>query len=123
MFFVFGVSSKEESIDFTQTKVCSNCGAYGRFEVYLTYSYFSLFFIPLIKWKRKYFVRTTCCDSLYTIDEDLGKDIERGDVSKIDGTHLRPIRVNTNHKRTCLNCNFSTEEQNFVYCPKCGNKL
>lgn len=123
MFFVFGISNKEQNIDFTQTTVCTNCGAFGRLEVFLTYTYFSLFFIPIFKWNKKYYVRKTCCGSLYTIDEDLGKAIERGEVSKIEESQLHPLHINYNFERTCPNCNYTIEDNDFEYCPKCGSRL
>ena len=47
MFFIFGISSGKKRLDFNQTMICPNCGHFGRLEVYMTYMYFSLFFIPL----------------------------------------------------------------------------
>ena len=38
MFFIFGISSKEEKLDFSQTMICKTCGAYGRLEAFMTYS-------------------------------------------------------------------------------------
>lgn len=120
MFFVFGISSKQKAIDFTQTIICSSCESYGRLELFMTYSFASLFFIPILKWNKKYYVRTSCCNSLYSIENDLGKAIERGEVSKINESDLTPININRG--RVCSNCS-NTIEDDFQYCPKCGEKL
>lgn len=120
MFFIFGVSTKEKDLEFSQTTVCSSCGSYGRLEAFMTYSYFSLFFIPLFKWNKKYFVRSTCCGSIYSIDKDLGQDIERGTISSIDESDLNPINIK--YTKQCPKCNYPIEEC-FQYCPKCGEKL
>lgn len=120
MFFIFGISTKEKEIDFSQTIVCSNCGSYGRLEAFMTYSYFSLFFIPIFKWNKKYYIRSTCCGSIYSIDKDLGRDIEIGQRSSIDESDLHPINVN--HQKNCSNCSYPIED-NFEYCPRCGEKL
>lgn len=120
MFFIFGMSTKEKEIDFSQTIVCSNCGSYGRYQAFMTYSYFSLFFIPLFKWNKKYYIRSTCCDSLYSIDKDLGQDIESGQRTNISESDLHPININ--RSIVCNNCNYPIEED-FEYCPKCGEKL
>ena len=122
MFFVFGISSKEKDIDFLQTIICPSCGAYGRLEVFMRYSYFSLFFIPIIKWNKKYYVRATCCGSLSNIDNNLGKDIERGQVSSIKEEDMHPINIKYNKERTCSNCNYYLES-GYEYCPKCGKKI
>ena len=120
MFFVFGISTKEKELDFHQTTVCKSCGAYGRLEAFMTYSYFSLFFIPIFKWNKKYYIRSTCCRSIYSINKDLGQDIERGKTTSINESELNPINVN-NH-RMCSNCNYPVEKD-FEFCPRCGEKL
>lgn len=122
MFFVFGISTKEKEIDFTQTIICPGCGSYGRLEVFMTYTYFSLFFIPIFKWNKKYYVRSTCCGSLFTINEDLGKSIENGQRNRIEESDLHPININYNKERVCPTCNYSINND-FEYCPKCGRKL
>lgn len=120
MFFIFGISQKEKELDFSQARVCESCGSYGRLEAFMTYSYFSLFFIPLFKWNKKYFIRSTCCNSLYSIDKELGQEIERGRKTSINESDLHPINVN--HSRLCPNCNYPLE-RDFEYCPSCGKKL
>ena len=122
MFFVFGISTKEKKFDFYQTTICKSCGSYGRLEAFMTYSYFSLFFIPIIKWNKKYYVRSTCCGSLYSIDEELGKRISRGENIKIEDSDLNPANINNSRTRYCPNCNYRLEDE-FEYCPKCGVKL
>lgn len=122
MFFIMGISTKEEKIDFSQTIICPGCGSYGRLEAFITYTYFSLFFIRILKWNKKYYIRSNCCGSLYTIDNELGKAIEKGQISKIAESDLKPIRVNYNRETYCKNCIYPIESE-FDYCPKCGTKL
>lgn len=121
MFFIFGISSKERDLDFSQTTICKTCGSYGRLEAFMTYTYFSLFFIPIIKWNKKYFIRSTCCGSIYSIEEELGKSIERGRNVVIEDSDL--ININRNYKKElyCKNCGRKIEES-FEYCPSCGHK-
>lgn len=122
MFFIFGISTKQKDIDFTQMIVCPSCGSYGRIELFMTYSYASIFFIPMFKWNKKYYTRSSCCGSLYSIDKDLGKAIERGQVTKINESDMKAINVNNKREKTCSNCGYTTYED-FEYCPKCGEKL
>jgi len=121
MFFIMGISSKEKKLDFDQMEICSCCGRYGHIEVYMTYMYFSLFFIPLIKWNRRYFVRMTCCNAACEISSQLGKDIAEGKVKHIDLSDLHFTEGNSQYKR-CSNCGYTTTED-FQYCPKCGARL
>lgn len=122
MFFIFGISNKEEKFDFSQTTVCKICGAFGKLEAFMTYSYFSLFFIKVFKWNKKYYVRSTCCDSLYSINEDLGRDIKRGQRVTIEDSDLELINSNYKRIKACKNCN-APVEQDFEFCPKCGHKI
>lgn len=121
MFFIFGIDTKERRIDYNQTVICKLCGKYGRYEVFMTYMCFSLFFIPIIKWNRKYFIRMSCCGSICEISHDLGRAIERGNVTEIDQGTLDFGRSGTNIKK-CPSCGYVTRED-FVYCPKCGRMM
>lgn len=119
MFFIFGISQKEEKLDFSQAIICPCCGAYGRIEVFCIYSYFSLFFIPIFKWNRRYYIKTSCCNSECSIPPELGKAIKKGEIEFIDVDHLN---FNCRVKR-CENCGYTPSDISFSYCPKCGKKL
>jgi|SRR5690554_6159797 hypothetical protein len=122
VFFVVTSTTKEKEIDFSQTTICSACGAYGRYELFMTYNQLSLFFIPVIKWGRKYYVKLRCCGSLYTIDSDLGRDIERGEKTTINESDLHPVRINHRREYFCANCGYKLSSE-YEYCPKCGSKV
>ena len=120
MFFIFGISTNGKELDFHQTTVCKSCGAYGSLKAFMTYSYFSLFFISLFKWNKRYYIRSSCCGTLYFIEKDLGKSIERGDSINISDSDLKPININ--YGKVCPNCNYPIKDE-FTYCAKCGKKL
>ncbi len=122
MIFIFSISNREEEFDFSQTKICKICGSYGRLEAFMTYSYFSLFFIPIFKWNKKYYIKSTCCASIYRIEKELGKDIKRGESVTIQESDLNLVSTNYKDMQVCENCNYPVEEA-FEYCPKCGEKL
>ena len=50
MFFIGGITQGQKQLQFHQLVVCSQCGAYGRYQVFMTYMCFSFFFIPIFKW-------------------------------------------------------------------------
>ena len=52
-------------------------------QVYMVYSYLSLFFIPVLKWGRRYYVRTTCCNASVELDAELGRKIQRGEITSL----------------------------------------
>ena len=65
MIFIGGISSGMKQIEYMKTVICSRCGAYGRYQVFMTYMYFSFFFIPLFKWNRRFYVKMSCCGAVY----------------------------------------------------------
>ena len=120
MFFIMGVSPKREELDFNQAVVCFYCEKYGRYKVIREYTALSLFFIPVLKWGKKYYVRASCCESIYSIDKDLGDKISRGENITLRDEDLNLIhRGEKHHIKRCSHCNFETHED-FTYCPKCA---
>ena len=118
MFFIFGISNREEKLNFSEMAICPCCDSYARVEVFCTYSYFSLFFIPLFKWSRRYYIRLSCCAAEAEIPKELGKAIRRGEVSfiNIDNFSFSGLR-------RCKNCGYFPIDEGFEFCPKCGTKL
>ena len=56
MFFILGITDGRKDFEFTQTMICNICGKYGRYQVFMTYTVLSLFFIPCFKWNKHYYV-------------------------------------------------------------------
>ena len=78
MFFIMGINPREKQLDFSQSIRCKRCGRYGRLEVFLTCMCFSLFFIPLFRWNKQYYARTTCCGGAALLPKELGERIAAG---------------------------------------------
>ena len=124
MFFMMGVTQGQKDLEHDQLVTCDACGRYGRYIVFMTYSVLSLFFIPCLKWNRRYYVRMSCCGTVYELDPDIGKAIARGAKIEIQPRHLRragyaqrgPVR------KRCPRCGYTTLED-FEFCPKCGRKF
>lgn len=121
MFFIIGISNGEKQIEFDQPLVCPCCGKFGRLELHMTYMFFSLFFIPLIKWNKRYFVRTTCCSAACELPEELGHSIARGETTQLDINVLH-FSCQYGAVRICKTCGYETAED-FQYCPKCGHSF
>lgn len=123
MIFIGGITSKQEKLDFNQNIICSQCGRFGNYEVYMEYMQFSLFFIPIAKWNKKFFVRSTCCGSLYEISNDLGNRILKGENVNLSDEDLNLIykgeESSINH---CPQCGYEIMED-YIFCPKCGMPL
>ncbi len=130
MFFLMEVSSGQKELDFSQTAICAKCGRYGRYQVYMTFLALYLFFIPCFRWNRHYYVKMSCCDTVYEIDKELGKRIAKGEDVVLTDADLTLVQGGWNfgensgygRMKRCSICGYTTEED-FDFCPKCGNKL
>lgn len=124
MFFMMGITDGRKDLDFVQTIICNVCGKYGRYQVFMTYTVLSLFFIPCFKWNKHYYVQTSCCNTLYELNPAIGKALEKGEQIEILPEHLQIMKRGTygySFKR-CSNCGYETAED-FEFCPKCGRHL
>lgn len=126
MIFIGGISSGRKQIEYLKTVICSRCGAYGRYQVFMTYMYFSFFFIPLLKWNKRFYVQMSCCHAVYELNPEIGRRLLRGEDLEIQESDLTLVQDGTgnpwNRGKKCPHCGFETEED-FSYCPKCGNPL
>lgn len=132
MIFIGGISQGRKLLDYTKTVICDRCGGYGRYQVFMTYMYFSFFFIPLFRWNKKFYVKMSCCSALYELDPAVGKEILKGgrpDISQSDLTlteegNRRAFYQDGSYKtwKKCSRCGYETEEE-FEFCPKCGSRL
>lgn len=123
MFLIFGISQKEKRLVFDQLIVCKCCGKYGHADVFMTYTYFMFFFIPLFKWSKRYYIRMRCCGATTEIDKELGKAIEQGTVTEINFDKIHFAHQQENQIKHCNYCGFTSTEADYEYCPKCGKKL
>ncbi len=122
MFFIIGISSGVKQLTFLQTIVCPKCDHFGRLTIFMTYTYFSFFFIPLFKWGKKYYAKTSCCNAVYSIAPELGKSIEKGETITLSQEDLHFAETEAHFGRECPLCGYPVSDS-FEYCPKCGRKL
>lgn len=136
MFFIGGINSESKALNISQMVICSQCGSYGRYQVTMTCLCLSLFFIPIFRWNRRYYVTMSCCDSVYELNGEVGKRLARGEQVMISEADLTLVQKGRKHwngwaeeqedtskqKKVCLVCGYETDED-FDYCPKCGQRL
>jgi hypothetical protein len=126
MFFIMGITDGRKNLDFNQQIICEMCGRYGRYQVFMTYTALTLFFIPFLRWNKHYYVQTSCCNTLYELDPAIGKRIAWGEDVDIRPRDLRPVqtarRGGAGAWRRCGNCGYETAED-FEFCPKCGRRF
>ena len=126
MFLIFGINSATKELEYHKTVICGRCGSYGRYQVTMTYMCFSLFFIPIFRWNRRYFVRMSCCDTVYELNAEIGRRISRGeqaDISERDLSLIQTGRASWNPiAGTCPNCGGELDTS-FRFCPHCGYQI
>lgn len=122
MFFIgiFGVQSKSQPIRTEQSIICPVCGAYSRYDVIQSYTYFHIFFLPVWKWNYRYFIKTRCCQRLCELDQVVGTRIARGEAVEIKSGDLNC--EGSAQPRVCLNCSRQVDPK-YNYCPNCGNRM
>ena len=65
--------------------------------------------------------KTSCCEKVAKIDSEIGRKIEKGEEVNLNIDEIDFGQIDDNLK-ICTNCGYTTEED-FIYCPKCSNKL
>ena len=90
----------------------------------MVYSYLSLFFIPVLKWGRRYYVRTTCCNASVELDAELERKIQRGEITSLPENIIpdSPAMLQSGRKR-CASCGFETEEDFTSYLPNAAGSF
>lgn len=123
MFFIMGINQGRKDFAYDRVVICDRCGAYGRYQVFMTYMCFSLFFIPIFKWNKEYYVQSTCCGTVYGLDPKIGRRIATGENVEILPQHLTLIQPGyRGGVRRCSQCGYETWED-FEFCPKCGRRF
>ena len=122
MFFIMGINDGRKDFDFSQMMICDACGAYGRYTLFMTYTVLSLFFIPCLKWNKRYYVQSSCCGALFELDGEVGRRIASGEDVEILPEHLTRVGGGTGGAKRCNRCGYATNED-FDFCPKCGNRF
>lgn len=121
-FFMMGITEGRKKFEQLVHIICPNCGNAGKAIVYMTYTCLSLFFIPVFKWNKQYYVEMDCCGSLYILNEQKGKAVAKGEDVIISSDDLTPVNYGGNTIKRCPNCGY-TLDSSFEYCPHCGRKL
>lgn len=123
MFFIMGINQGRKDFAYDRVVICDRCGAYGRYQVFMTYMCFSLFFIPVFKWNKEYYVQSTCCGTVYELDPEIGRRIAAGQDVEILPRHLKMMQPGHHGGvRRCSQCGYETWED-FEFCPKCGRRF
>ena len=119
MFFIgiFGVDSSEEILKQLSSLVCPGCGRLCSGKVICESTFFHIFFIPVVRWNKKYFLRTDCCGCEYMLTKEKTENILKGDPFDFQDTEHDKCRSSF-----CPECKYPLNSD-FSYCPRCGKKI
>lgn len=65
--FIAGWGKDNKKIAEAGIRRCDNCNNYTTWEIYKTSKKTTLYFIPIAKWKKKYFLVCTTCNASYEL--------------------------------------------------------
>lgn len=123
MFFMIGIAQEQRQLPYQQNIICTRCGKFGRYEVFVAFSCLRLFFIPILRWNRQYYVRSTCCGTLWQLSPEKGRALEHHADVTIEAGDLTPLHTQSRQLRRCPVCGYETADPGFTFCPKCGNRM
>ena len=121
MFFIMGVTPGRKPLPFSQQGICPVCGRMARFEIRMDCYCLTLFFLPVFRFRKRYFLTSTCCGAACELPAGLGKAAERGEADSIDPLAMH-FTAGTPQPKRCPACGFEADPS-FQFCPKCGARL
>ncbi len=121
MFLIFGITNGTNDLGVRKCRFFSCCSSSEVMAaVTCTFEQFTLFFIPLFRFRKRYFVSCPNCGTVYEMRSDEGKRIERDYAAEINPDML--FIVQGANKKTCPSCKCSVDPY-CRYCPNCGTSL
>lgn len=93
MFLAVGIENNliRESGSFEY--ICPVCGSASRAEVFMMYSVFELFFTPLFKFNRRYYIKMRCCDAYARVDKKTGDELIANGFKNFDSYEIKFKKV------------------------------
>ena len=123
VFFVIGINQGQKDLNYSAVIRCGSCGSYSRAQLFVVYSQLLLFFIPTIRWGKRYYVKMACCGSVYELAREKGKQIENEMTADITPDDLVLVQGGRQASVTyCNNCGRELDRA-YSFCPYCGEKI
>lgn len=121
MFFIIGIGNGSSELGARRCRTfacCRICGAAAM--VTCVYQQFTLFFLPLFRFGKRYFVTCPGCGAVFELSKAEGKRIERDPNAEIDPEQM--YRTGSPAGRICPSCRRPVASDAH-FCPNCGTKL
>jgi hypothetical protein len=121
MFFFIAITSDTREIGH---RLCRHFPCCGRNDSLAAVTCVSrrliLFFLPLFRFGKRYFISCPNCGSVYEISRDEGRRLENDPTAEINPDRI--YRMVGRTVRYCPNCGAPVEPGS-RYCPSCGKQL
>lgn len=79
MFLIMGIYNKSKEIAYNGgMEICPDCGRYCSYNIYVEFMCLSLFFIPLLRWGKRYYAKASCCGKIHELTKEQSKQVEKG---------------------------------------------
>lgn len=120
MFFIGGITKKEERLELPRPLYCEECGQKGQYEFWVDYWSLSFFFIPILKWGRRYRLFSPCCQHWHRLEPEIGRQLVQGQKTRLESEDLLEAEA-FYERRRCTYCAQELQED-YAYCPYCGRE-
>lgn len=121
MFFIIGSDGKVQQVGMVEA-LCPGCGRRGTFALCKCYEYIHLFFIPVFRYHVRYIATCPGCASVYEVEKEAGKAVEKGQLTALPSSALTLLRGNGGGNGVCPRCG-AANPQGSVFCNQCGGRL
>ncbi len=114
MFLMIGVNDGQNALYYEKLVYFTHLGRAVNVTVFVTFTQLLLFFIPTVKWNKRYYVQLPNGE-VFELNAEVGRAVERGrDVDITEKDCFQSSR--------CPHCGYPIVDD-FDYCPKCGKPL
>lgn len=121
MFFFFAITSSTDELGMRRCNYFPCCGVTGSMAAVTCVSQrFILFFIPLFRFGKRYFLSCPGCGTVYEISKDEGRRLEQDPSAEIDPSKI--FRMVGQTIKYCPGCGADIRPGS-RYCSRCGRKL
>ncbi|MPN08287.1 hypothetical protein SDC9_155569 [bioreactor metagenome] len=121
-FFISGMNTETKSLGNATNVICPACGAYTCMHITVLYEALHIFFVPVLRWNRRYLVTAPCCQTVFALDPDEGRAFEKNEKATIDPARLHKtygFSASSDHCPFCgahLSCDAR-------FCSQCGKSI
>lgn len=121
MIFLIDIKTRTKLLNYKKVIVCPSCKKLTRIDIFVSYNQFRFFLIPIFNWNKKYFAKMRCCNTIYNIDKEIGKELTKG-LYELTKKDLKYSHSRNDKIIYCPNCG-AASKKSANFCMYCGNRI